>query len=82
MGWVVNATPPATLPLGKTRYLLCRGLGGPQGLSGWVRKISPPPEFDPRTVQPVANRCTVYPVPVYISRYNDEKFRPFIFCSL
>jgi hypothetical protein len=23
-----------------------------------VRKISPPPEFDSRTVQPVASRCT------------------------
>jgi hypothetical protein len=28
-------------------------MGGPQGLSGQVRKISPPPGFDPRTVQPV-----------------------------
>jgi hypothetical protein len=27
-------------------------LGGPQGRSGQVRKISPPPGFDPRTVQP------------------------------
>jgi len=27
---------------------------GPQGRSGWVRKISPPPGLDPRTVQPVA----------------------------
>jgi hypothetical protein len=33
-------------------------VGGLQGRSGAVRKISPPPEFDPRTVQPVANRCT------------------------
>jgi hypothetical protein len=28
------------------------------GRSGRVRKISPPPEFDPRTVQPVASRYT------------------------
>jgi hypothetical protein len=33
-------------------------LGGPQGRSGQVRKISPPPGFDPRTVQPVASRFT------------------------
>ena len=32
--------------------------GGPQGRSGRVRKISLPPRFDPRTVQPVASRCT------------------------
>ena len=49
-----------SLPSGKTRYPLYRGLGGPQGRSGQVRKISPPPEFDPRTVQPVASRYTDY----------------------
>ena len=47
---------PAALPPGKTRYPLYRRLGGPRGRSGQVRKISPPPEFDPRTVQPVASR--------------------------
>ena len=37
-----------------------RRLGGPQGRSGQVWKISPPPGFDPRTVQPVASRYTDY----------------------
>ena len=37
-----------------------RRLGWPQGRSGQVRKISPPPGFNPRTVQPVASR---YPGP-------------------
>ena len=53
---------PAALPPGKTRYLLYRSLGGPQGRSGQVLKISPPPGFDPRTVQPVAsgyNDCAI-----------------------
>jgi len=40
----------ATLPPGKTRYPLYRRLGAPQGWSGRVRKISPPPWFDPKTV--------------------------------
>ena len=35
-------------PRGKTQYPLYRGLGGPQGRSGQVRKVSPPPRFDPR----------------------------------
>ena len=52
--------PGSSLPLGKTRYPLYRRLGGPQGRSGRVRKISPPPELDPRTVQPVASRYTNY----------------------
>jgi hypothetical protein len=52
--------PGRSLPPGKTRYPLYRRLGGPQGRSGQLRKISPPPGFDPRTVQPVAIRYTDY----------------------
>ena len=55
-GW---STPrPSRFTPGKTRNQLYRKLGGPQGRSGRVRKISPPPAFDPRTVQPVASRYT------------------------
>jgi hypothetical protein len=46
---------PAALPLGKSRYPLYKRLGGHQGRSGRVRKISHPSEFEPRTVQPVAS---------------------------
>jgi hypothetical protein len=53
---------PAALPPGKTRYPLYSRLGGTQGRSGWVRKISPTPGFDPRTVQPVASRYTDWAV--------------------
>ena len=49
-----------SLPPGKTRYPLYRRLGWPQGRYGEVRKISHPPGFDPRTVQPVANCYTDY----------------------
>ena len=57
VGWL---TPrPGHFSHGKeTQYPLYKGLGGPQGRSGRVRKISPPPEFDPRTVQLVASRYT------------------------
>ena len=48
---------------GKDPVPLYRRLGGPQGRSGRVRKISPPPEFDPRTVQPVASRYTDWAIP-------------------
>jgi hypothetical protein len=55
---------PAALPPGMTRYLLYRRLGKPQGRSGRVLKISPPPGFDPRTVKLVASRYTdSYPGP-------------------
>jgi hypothetical protein len=46
---------PAAIPPGMTRYPLHRSLCGPHGRSGQVQRISPTPEFDPRTVQPVAS---------------------------
>ena len=57
---------PAALPPGKTRYPLYTRLSGPQGLSGRVWKISPPPGFDPQTVQPVASRYTDWANPAPI----------------
>ena len=41
-------------------YWLYRRLCGPQGWSGQVRKISPPPGLDPRTVQPIASHYSDY----------------------
>jgi hypothetical protein len=56
---------PAALPPGKIRYPLHRGLGRSQGRSGRVRKISPPPGFDPWTIQPVANRYADWAIPAH-----------------
>jgi hypothetical protein len=64
---------PAALPPRKTRYPLYRRLGGPQGSSERVRKISPPPGFDPRTVQPVISRYVATAVVRLIS--EDDKGR-------
>ena len=55
-----SSRPGLSLPPGKTRYPFYKRLGEPQGRVGQVRKISPPPGFDPRTVQPVASRYTDY----------------------
>ena len=51
---------------GKTRYPLYSRLGGQQDRSGRVRKISPPPGFEPWTVQPVASRYTDWALPSHI----------------
>ena len=59
-GWGSASRSGRSLPPGKIRYPLYRRLGGPQGRSGQVWKISPTPGFDPRTVQPVASRYTDY----------------------
>ena len=62
---------PAALPPGKTRYPLYRRLGGPQSWSGRVWKISPPPGFDPRTVQPVASRYIDWAIRAHIPLYTN-----------
>jgi hypothetical protein len=59
MGVGGNRDAPAALPPRNTQYPLYRRLGGPQGGSGRVRKISPPPGFHPRVVQPLY--CILYP---------------------
>jgi hypothetical protein len=65
---------PVALPTGKRpRYPLCRRLGGPQGRSERVLKISPTPGLDPWTVQPIANGYTDYAIPVHtIYIYKDN----------
>ena len=68
MGVGFQRQAPAILPLGNTRYSY-RMLGGPQGTSRRVRKISSPPGFDPRTVQPVASRYADWAIPVFIYIY-------------
>jgi hypothetical protein len=55
MGVGGESHAPAALPPGMTQYPLCRTLGRPQGRSGRVLKIFPPPGFDSRTVQLVAH---------------------------
>ena len=65
---------PAALSPGKTRYPLHRRLGGLQSRSGQVRKISPPPGFDPRTVQPVASRYTDYDIPAPLPDWETKYF--------
>jgi hypothetical protein len=58
---------PAVLPPRMTRYPLNRRLGGPPGRSGRVRRTSPPPGFDPRTVQPVTSLSTDWTIPAHFS---------------
>ena len=65
--------PGRSLPPGKTRYPLYRRLGGIQGRSGQVRKISLLPGFDPRTVQPVANRYTDYATRPTHNQYKTQR---------
>ena len=65
-GWMVNATP---------RPLHPRERPGTHCVGGWVGltagmdgcgKSSPPPGFDPLTVQPVASRYTDWAIPAPI----------------
>jgi len=75
MGVGCQRHPPAALPPGKTRYPLYRRLGGPQGRFGGVWKTSPPPGFNPRTVQPVASRYTDWAIPAHVVLNNQALFK-------
>jgi hypothetical protein len=70
MGWLAPR-PGRFTPEKQSRYPLYRRVGGPQDQFGWLRKISPPPGFDPRPVQPVASRYTDYAIPAH----NHKMYR-------
>jgi hypothetical protein len=53
-----NRRTPAALPSGKTRSPIYMRLGGPQGRSGRMRKISSQPVLDPKTALPLSNLYT------------------------
>ena len=61
-GWVVNAKPRPLYLRETDLERIAQRLGGLQGRSGRVRKISLPPGFDPRTLQPVASSYTDYAI--------------------
>ena len=63
MGCVVNATPQPLYPRERPGTH-CMRLGGPQGRSGRVQKISLPPGFDPQNIQPMPSPYTDWPIPV------------------
>jgi len=54
-------------PREKESVLILQRLCGPQGQSGQVRIISPPPAFDSRTAQSVASLYTGYAASVHQS---------------
>ena len=55
-------------------------MGGAQGRTGRVRKISPPPGLEPRTVQPIVSHYNDYAIPAH-----SQDTPPFLWkteCSL
>jgi hypothetical protein len=64
-GCVVTLTPHSLHICVKTLATHC--IGGAKGLSGRVRKISPPQGFDPRIPQPVASCYTYWAIPAHSS---------------
>ena len=64
---------PSALRLGKRPIsYFTGGWASPWDRSGQVGKISPPPEFDLRTVQPVSSRYTDWAFPIHWSRLKSR----------
>jgi hypothetical protein len=71
----LSTSSPGRITTGKqTPYPLYRRLGGLQGRSGRVQKMSHQLGFDPQTVQPVASRNTDWAILVnnYAPQYKKE----------
>jgi hypothetical protein len=68
---------PAALPSGKKPGTHCVGgwVGPRAGLDGWGKSPPPPPEFDSRTVQPVASRYTGYAKRPTVINWKPNKWR-------
>ena len=64
---------------GKDSDPFYRRLGWTVVLSGRVRKISPPPGFDPLTVQPVASRHNGCAIPPHVRVYKEHIDQGFVF---
>jgi hypothetical protein len=56
----------ATLSPRKDPVPIVQETGWTQGRSGQVQKISPPPGFDPQTIQPVVSCYTDYAIPAHL----------------
>jgi hypothetical protein len=64
------------LPMRSTRYAMYKKLGGPQGQSGPLQKISTLSRFDTRTVQHVTSLYTDWAIPAHILvRDRDSNFK-------
>jgi hypothetical protein len=59
---------PVAFTPGKGPVPIVHEAGGPQGRSGRVQKISPPPWFDPQTIQSIASCYTDWAIlALYVS---------------
>jgi len=72
---------------GMTQDPLCKWLGGPQGQSEWVRKISPLLELNPHTALSIVTRYTKYAILLntvnsYISFHDTKYISDYIMLNL
>ena len=71
MGWVVSATPRAR----ERPDTHCIGSWwAPGPVWTGAENFAPPPGFSPRTVQPVASRCTDRALPAPVLHWKMLKF--------
>ena len=68
-GWVVNAKPrPHFIPRKDPVRIVQEAGWAPGPVWTGAEYLTPPPGFDPRTVQPVARRYTDWAIPAHMYR--------------
>jgi len=73
MGWLINASLRPLYPRKKTNTHCTAGRVGPSASLDGCGKCRPPPGFDPRTVKPVASRCTDYANLIHFLKHYFSK---------
>jgi hypothetical protein len=68
-GWVINAMPWSLYPWDRPGTH-CIEAGWAQGWSGWLWKISPPPGFNPWTIQLVMSCDIGCSIPAHMDSWN------------
>jgi hypothetical protein len=81
MGGSSTTRPGPFIREKETLYPFYRKLGGPQGWSRWMRKISPSLGFDARIIQPVGSRYTDCAIPGHAVGQQPPKMEIKLFNS-
>jgi len=72
--WVIKVTPRPLYPRERQPVPIVKSLSGPRSLLGWVRKISFPRRFGPRTTQRLTRRYKDYSIAAHLQSGQGKRY--------